>query len=218
MFLLVSMRLIVEDRGIFRSQFTSSFTYFAAGDICILPMIEGPCKGFMPQWFYNSKKGRCEQFIYGGCSGNANRFSTKAKCQLRCVGKWSDKPYNECQCCQRFTIQKSPPKRFLHVLFFLVDPAANTACLRQQFLARRNKRLGVFVPRCLPDGRYDKVQCHGSVCFCMDEEGEEVPGTRVYRNQDLDCKGKFSLPTGNHSRFIYQSWVVCYLLHYPTER
>lgn len=94
----------------------------------------------------------------------------------------------------------------LYVFFsFLVDPSANTACLRQQFLARRNKRLGVFVPRCLPDGGYDKVQCHGSVCFCMDEEGEEVPGTRVYRNQALDCTGKLPLPTGNHSRFMSQS-------------
>ena len=93
----------------------------------------------------------------------------------------------------------------VHFCFFLVDPSANTACLRQQFLARRNKRLGVFVPRCLPDGGYDKVQCHGSVCFCMDEEGEEVPGTRVYRNENLDCRGKLALPTGNHSRFISQS-------------
>ena len=94
----------------------------------------------------------------------------------------------------------------LHVFFsFLVDPAANTACLRQQFLARRNKRLGVFVPKCLPDGGYDKVQCHGSVCFCMDEEGEEVPGTRAHRNQDIDCTGKLPLPTGNHFGFIYQS-------------
>jgi len=98
-------------------------------------------------------------------------------------------------------------KALFYMFFFSfpVDPSANTACLRQQFLARRNKRLGVFVPRCLPDGGYDKVQCHGSVCFCMDEEGEEVPGTRVYRNQALDCTGKLPLPTGNHSRFMSQS-------------
>lgn len=90
------------------------------------------------------------------------------------------------------------------VFSFAVDPSANTPCLRRQFSARRNKRLGVFVPRCLPDGGYDKVQCHGSVCFCMDEEGEEVPGTRVYRYQALNCTGKLPLPTGNHSRFISQ--------------
>ncbi|KAJ7381087.1 hypothetical protein OS493_004685 [Desmophyllum pertusum] len=138
----------------------SSACSHAAGDICTLPMIEGPCKGFMPRWFYNSKKGRCEQFVYGGCSGNANRFNTKTQCQLRCA----------------------------------VDPSANTPCLRQQFEARRNKRLGVFVPRCLPDGGYDKIQCHESVCFCMDEEGEEVPGTRVNRQHPLNCTGTSQVP------------------------
>lgn len=58
----------------------------AAGDICSLPVIEGPCRGFMPNWFYNVNTSRCEQFVYGGCGGNANRFSTKAKCQQRCMG------------------------------------------------------------------------------------------------------------------------------------
>ena len=36
----------------------------------------------------------------------------------------------------------------------------------------------------------------------MDEEGEEVSGTRVYRNQAHECSGKLPLPTGKDSRFI----------------
>ena len=59
---------------------------FLAGDICSLPKVEGLCKGFIPQWFYNSDRGRCEQFVYGGCGGNANKFNTKAACLMRCAG------------------------------------------------------------------------------------------------------------------------------------
>lgn len=62
------------------------FSWFTAGNICYLPMIEGPCRGFILQWFYNLNTSRCEQFVYGGCGGNANRFNTKAKCQQRCAG------------------------------------------------------------------------------------------------------------------------------------
>ncbi|PFX15746.1 Equistatin [Stylophora pistillata] len=132
----------------------------AAGDICSLPKVEGLCKGFMPKWFYNSDRGRCEQFVYGGCGGNANSFNTKTACLTRCTA----------------------------------DPSANSPCLRRHFEARRNKRLGVFVPRCLSDGSYAKVQCHGPICFCMDEEGEEVPDTRGGRHLPLNCTGTKQLP------------------------
>ena len=70
----------------------------------------------------------------------------------------------------------------------------NSPCLRQQLEARRNKRLGVFVPKCRPDGGYEEIQCHGSVCFCTDKEGEEVTGTRVPRQHPLNCTSR--LPSG----------------------
>ncbi|GAA57383.1 kunitz-type serine protease inhibitor 6, partial [Clonorchis sinensis] len=45
----------------------------------------GPCKGHMPQVFFNRTSGACEDFIYGGCAGNANRFGTVAECELACL-------------------------------------------------------------------------------------------------------------------------------------
>ena len=37
---------------------------------------------------------------------------------------------------------------------------------------------GRFEPRCSKAGAYQEVQCHGDVCFCVNFEGAELPGTR----------------------------------------
>uniref|UniRef100_A0A8C3FR82 BPTI/Kunitz inhibitor domain-containing protein n=1 Tax=Chrysemys picta bellii TaxID=8478 RepID=A0A8C3FR82_CHRPI len=52
--------------------------------ICKLPMEPGPCFTYVPSYFYNSVTKRCEEFIYGGCQGNANRFATKDECFQTC--------------------------------------------------------------------------------------------------------------------------------------
>ncbi|XP_045168913.2 papilin-like [Mercenaria mercenaria] len=52
--------------------------------VCKFPKISGICKAYMPRWFYNSTSCRCEQFIYGGCGGNANRFFTADECKTNC--------------------------------------------------------------------------------------------------------------------------------------
>ena len=50
----------------------------ARNDICSMPQKPGPnelsCRAYIPRYFYNSRTGKCELFIYGGCNGNANRF------------------------------------------------------------------------------------------------------------------------------------------------
>uniref|UniRef100_A0A674K2E1 BPTI/Kunitz inhibitor domain-containing protein n=1 Tax=Terrapene triunguis TaxID=2587831 RepID=A0A674K2E1_9SAUR len=52
--------------------------------ICKLPMEPGPCFTYVPSYFYNSATKRCEQFIYGGCQGNANRFPNIDECLKTC--------------------------------------------------------------------------------------------------------------------------------------
>uniref|UniRef100_A0AC34Q2N4 Papilin n=1 Tax=Panagrolaimus sp. JU765 TaxID=591449 RepID=A0AC34Q2N4_9BILA len=44
----------------------------------------GPCNRLHYMWFYNLTSGMCEQFLYGGCGGNDNRFSTFEHCQITC--------------------------------------------------------------------------------------------------------------------------------------
>uniref|UniRef100_A0ABM5G4T9 Papilin-like isoform X2 n=1 Tax=Pogona vitticeps TaxID=103695 RepID=A0ABM5G4T9_9SAUR len=53
-------------------------------DICKLPAEAGPCKAYMPMFYYSPKTKMCEVFIYGGCGGNENRFSTMQECLWNC--------------------------------------------------------------------------------------------------------------------------------------
>ncbi len=52
--------------------------------LCLLPADTGPCDAVIPRYFYNVETGLCEQFIYGGCEGNANNFATPEECEATC--------------------------------------------------------------------------------------------------------------------------------------
>ena len=55
-----------------------------AEDVCSLHAATGMCKAHMPSWFHNAVTRRCEEFIYGGCGGTANRFASRAACEAAC--------------------------------------------------------------------------------------------------------------------------------------
>ncbi|XP_019724802.1 tissue factor pathway inhibitor a isoform X1 [Hippocampus comes] len=51
---------------------------------CHLPEAEGPCRGLVTRYFFNSSSQQCKRFYYGGCFGNANNFRSMAECQAKC--------------------------------------------------------------------------------------------------------------------------------------
>lgn len=53
-------------------------------DKCVYQPDWGPCNQLRYQWFYNLSSGVCEQFLYGGCGGNPNRFASFELCQVTC--------------------------------------------------------------------------------------------------------------------------------------
>lgn len=54
--------------------------------ICLQPKIPGPCRAYFERWYYDSAKGRCLKFVYGGCDGNHNNFKTTKECETACPG------------------------------------------------------------------------------------------------------------------------------------
>ncbi|NWI43473.1 AMBP protein, partial [Picathartes gymnocephalus] len=53
-------------------------------DSCRLSRDPGPCSGMLSRFFYNSSSMACEPFLYGGCLGNGNNFSSEKECLQAC--------------------------------------------------------------------------------------------------------------------------------------
>jgi len=58
---------------------------------CKLPSAVGDCRAAIPRWYFNDESKECEEFVWGGCDGNANNFASKSKCEIRC----KDEPPSE---------------------------------------------------------------------------------------------------------------------------
>lgn len=73
--------------------------------ICRLPKAIGLCKASILRWRYNPETGKCEEFIYGGCGGNANNFEEEEYCRAACSMRF------ECNGCFFFRRLRSQSKR-----------------------------------------------------------------------------------------------------------
>jgi len=56
------------------------------GEACTAAADQGPCRAAIQMYHYNAESGQCEEFYYGGCAGNANRYETIEQCQQTCSG------------------------------------------------------------------------------------------------------------------------------------
>ncbi|BFZ05867.1 hypothetical protein BsWGS_08906 [Bradybaena similaris] len=57
----------------------------ARPSLCNLPPKAGWCYLNMERYFYNTKTRKCQQFVYGGCGGNLNRFYNIEACKKTCA-------------------------------------------------------------------------------------------------------------------------------------
>lgn len=53
-------------------------------NICFEPAETGVCRAYVPAFYFNPLSGACDCFVYGGCRGNNNRFSTLEECMSTC--------------------------------------------------------------------------------------------------------------------------------------
>nr|XP_012622379.1 collagen alpha-4(VI) chain-like [Microcebus murinus] len=63
-----------------RKEINSGTTYGS----CSMDPMEGECQNYTLKWYYNKEERACQQFWYGSCGGNANRFETKEECEAQC--------------------------------------------------------------------------------------------------------------------------------------
>ncbi|KAJ8260763.1 hypothetical protein COCON_G00164860 [Conger conger] len=61
--------------------------YPSGGEVCGLPQDPGMCLGRFIKFFFSKEEGTCRTFLYGGCTGNGNRFDTREDCLQTCLGK-----------------------------------------------------------------------------------------------------------------------------------
>jgi len=54
-------------------------------ELCQLPSDTGACDEYIPAYFYDPLSRRCDEFVWSGCGGNANRFTSLSDCEQRCI-------------------------------------------------------------------------------------------------------------------------------------
>uniref|UniRef100_A0A672LHY0 BPTI/Kunitz inhibitor domain-containing protein n=1 Tax=Sinocyclocheilus grahami TaxID=75366 RepID=A0A672LHY0_SINGR len=56
-------------------------------ETCAAPSDSGPCRAAFQKFYYEPSTQSCKRFIYGGCQGNLNRYSSEEECMATCSGK-----------------------------------------------------------------------------------------------------------------------------------
>nr|CAI5860889.1 unnamed protein product [Callosobruchus analis] len=65
---------------------------FRGQDVCDMERDPGPCRGYFVKYYYDKTTRQCEQFAFGGCQGNGNRFSSQEECEQICLTHEESKP------------------------------------------------------------------------------------------------------------------------------
>lgn len=58
-------------------------------EACNLPPVAkqastATCLAYFPSWTFDTKSGKCQEYIYGGCHKTENLFETEADCLAKC--------------------------------------------------------------------------------------------------------------------------------------
>ncbi|XP_059187597.1 kunitz-type protease inhibitor 2 [Centropristis striata] len=54
-------------------------------EACLVTSDPGPCRAAFSMFYFDPDTATCQSFIYGGCRGNQNRYSSMKECLSRCV-------------------------------------------------------------------------------------------------------------------------------------
>ncbi len=82
-------------------------------DVCGMTPETGMCRGFFNRFFFNKQSGKCEQFIFGGCGGNANNFVDEAACMAECHG-YEEAKVDRCDLAKEVGMCRAAMPRWWH--------------------------------------------------------------------------------------------------------
>lgn len=52
---------------------------------CMLQKETGRCRAYFERFYFNTKTGECETFVWGGCGGNENNYKSIEECRSKSV-------------------------------------------------------------------------------------------------------------------------------------
>ena len=64
--------------------------------------------------------------------------------------------------------------------------------MRMRHFAKDEYKDQIYIPDCRPDGAFDLMQCDGrrEVCWCVNENGQEIDGTRKPYDKNISLRQK----------------------------
>ncbi|KAJ8300216.1 hypothetical protein KUTeg_021735, partial [Tegillarca granosa] len=86
---------------------------------------------------------------------------------------------------------------------FVTEKDCNTVCVERKI----GNIEDVFIPQCTKDGSFAYKQCHGAVCFCVNDNGNYQPGTIQVGHTDCQTNGTTSVGVNGKTP------VICSLMY-----
>ncbi|XP_062596568.1 papilin-like [Saccostrea cucullata] len=160
-------------------------------EYCHLPMEKGKCRALIPAWYYDHLTGLCNQFEYGGCDGNDNRFTSREVCESSCsrdnVCNLDTEVGNCLALIPRYTYNKVTGTCESFSYGGCGGNANNFDSLEAC-----NRKCGQTVPSC----SNQEFQCGNGQCVSIRQRCDGIPDCTDRSDEDSSLCGSRSCPEG----------------------
>lgn len=102
----------------------------------------------------------------------------------------------------------------LHAIFFPFLGKLS-ACRKRLLSWMKNSHRDKHFPWCRADGSFNPMQCYGSYCYCVNEKGIEMPGTKISTSMGRPVCTFTSRRESNRMTFFFSIVKDFYVRHLP---